>query len=169
VRDIRISRFRSADLKDVLKLESAAFRKDAYSAHMFLELHHECPDLFLIARSHGAIVGYIVACARGRNAEIISIAVDPKYRKHGIGKALMMRTFTNLKASRVRCVRLTVRPANRAAIRLYSILGFQRVHRINQYYSDAGDALQMQKVFAPQVKRVCRGCPRSLSNGGGRR
>jgi ribosomal-protein-alanine N-acetyltransferase len=166
VRDFRISRFRLADLKGVLELESTAFRKDAYSAAMFLELYHKCPDFFLIAKSHGTVVGYVVAYGPGRNAEIISIAVDPKHRKHGIGKALMMRALAKLRVSGVPCVKLTVRPANRAAIRLYSILGFHRVRRITQYYSDAGDALQMQKVFAPQVKRAPMGRPRSPSDGG---
>ena len=149
MRDIRISRCRLADLKDILKLESAVFRKDAFTADMFWKLYQECPDFFLIARSQGVIVGYIVACVRGQKAEIISIAVDPTHRRHGIGKTLMTRALAKLKAQGVQCVRLTVRPANLAAIRLYSILGFQRVRRILQYYADSGNALQMRKIFGP--------------------
>jgi hypothetical protein len=44
VRDIHISRFRLADLKDILDIESAAFRKDAYPAEVLLEMHQEFPD-----------------------------------------------------------------------------------------------------------------------------
>jgi ribosomal-protein-alanine N-acetyltransferase len=90
-----------------------------------------------------------------KTPEIFSIAVDPTHRRHGIGKAHMTRALAKLKASGVHCVRLAVRPENLAATRLYSILGFHPVRRIPRYYADAGDALQMRKIFVPQVGPAC--------------
>jgi len=161
VRQIPINRFRLADLKEVLEIESAAFRQDAYPAEVFLELHQTCPDFFLVAKSHGSVVGYVASFLQGSDAEIVSIAVDPRRRRRGIGRALMMHTLAKLKAHGIRYVDLTVRPANRPAIRLYSALGFRPVRRISQYYADNGDAIEMQKALSGQ--RGAKGA--SISSG----
>jgi [ribosomal protein S18]-alanine N-acetyltransferase len=148
VRQIPINRFRLSDLKEVLEIESGAFRQDAYPAEVFLELHETCPDFFLVAKSHGSVVGYVASFLQGGDAEIVSIAVNPRHRRHGIGRALMMHTLAKLKAHGIRYVDLTVRPANRPAIRLYSAFGFRPVRRISQYYADGSDAMEMQKVLS---------------------
>lgn len=144
MRDVQISRFRLADLKDILEIESAAFRKDAYPTEVFLELHQEFPDYFLVAKSSGSVVGYVASFLDGSDAEIVSIAVHPNHRRHGIGRELMMHTLAKLKAFGIRRVTLTVRPANRPAMRLYSTLGFRCVRRISQYYADGSNAIEMQ-------------------------
>jgi ribosomal-protein-alanine N-acetyltransferase len=113
-----------------------------------LELHQECPDCFLVAKSHGSVVGYVASFLQWSDAEIVSIAVDPKHRRHVIGRALMIHILAKLKAFGIRRVTLTVRPANRPAVRLYSTLGFRCVRRISQYYSDSSNALEMQKVLS---------------------
>jgi ribosomal-protein-alanine N-acetyltransferase len=148
VRDIHISRFRLADLKDILDIESAAFRKDAYPADVFSELHQEFPDYFLVAKSSGSVVGYVASFLDGRDAEIVSIAVHPNHQRHGIGRALMMHMLAKLTVIGIRRATLTVRPTNRPAMRLYSTLGFRCVRRISQYYSDGSDAIEMQKVLS---------------------
>lgn len=147
VRDIHISSFRLTDLKDILEIESAAFRRDAYPAEVFLELHQDCPDFFVVAKSHGSVVGYVASFLQGSDAEIVSIAVDPKHRRYGVGRVLMMHTLAKLTAFGIQRVSLTVRPANRPAMRLYSTLGFRGGRRISQYYSDGSDAIEMQKVL----------------------
>lgn len=148
MRYIQISRFRLADLKDVLEAESAAFRRDGYPAEVFLELHQDWPDFFVVAKSHGSVVGYVASFLDGSDAEIVSIAVDPKHRRHGIGRVLMMHTLAKLKAFGIRRVTLTVRPANRPALRLYAMLGFRCVSRICQYYANGSDAIEMQKLLS---------------------
>jgi len=136
------------DLQGVLKIESASFRGDAYSAEVFLELHENCPDFFLVAKIHGSVVGYVASFLEESDAEIVSIAVDPKHRRQGIGRALMMHMLAKLTAFGIRRVTLTVRPTNIAAMRLYSTLGFRRVRQISQYYADGSDAIEMQKVLS---------------------
>jgi len=148
LRDIQISRFRLADLKDIVDIESAAFRKDAYPAEVFLELHQGFPDYFLVAKSSGSVVGYVASFLDGSDAEIVSIAVDLKHRRHGIGRVLMMHTLAKLTAFGIQHVSLTVRPANGPAMRLYSTLGFRCVRRISQHYSHGSDAIEMQNVLS---------------------
>jgi ribosomal-protein-alanine N-acetyltransferase len=148
VRHAQINRFRLGDLKGVLEIEAAAFRRDAFPSEVFLELHQRCPDSFLVAKRSGKIVGYIASLLEDSGAEIVSLAVDPTYRRLGIGRSLMMHMLAKLRASGVRRVSLTVRPANRAATRLYSALGFHPVRRLSQYYADGCDAIEMQRIFS---------------------
>ena len=145
---IQIRRFRPSHLRRILQIERDAFPLESYTRDMFMELYDCCGELFFVAKCAGRIAGYMVTCVRAKDAEIVSIAVDPKYRNGGVGKALMEHAFATLKAARVRRVTLTVRPTNRVAIRFYRGLGFTRVGRLAQYYPDGADALQMQTAFS---------------------
>jgi ribosomal-protein-alanine N-acetyltransferase len=146
-RRIQVTLFRRADLRSVLKIESDAFGDEAYQRELFLELQQECGDLFFVARYSGLIAGYAVSCARGEKAEIASIAVDPKYRNKGLGRALMLRTLNKLKTLGVRTAELMVRSTSVATIRFYRNLGFSRVRKVAHYYQDGGDAWRMKKIL----------------------
>jgi len=58
-------------------------------------------------------------------ARILSIAVDPAWQGRGIGRRLLEMTLGRLRARRVACVRLEVRPDNEPALRLYRSVGFR--------------------------------------------
>lgn len=46
-------------------------------------------------------------------------------RRHGLGRELMVAVLARLRDSGIEQVRLTVEPANRAAVLLYRSLGFR--------------------------------------------
>lgn len=138
--------FRRYHLSRILRIERTSFASEAYSKAMFLQLYRDCGDLFFVARQSGRIAGYMVTCRAGDRAEIISIAVDPAYRRYGVASALIEHTLKRLRALRVRAVDLTVRPHNLAAITLYRSFGFARLRRVKGYYEDGGDAIRMRKV-----------------------
>lgn len=144
---IRVSRFRWWRLKRILEIERASFAHEAYTREMFLELYRECGDLFLVARRQRRIVGYMVTCARGGRAEIVSIAVEPESRQLGVGKALMQHTLARLQERGVARLYLMVRPANTAGISFYRSFGFVGAGRVAHYYEDGGDGWRMKKVL----------------------
>lgn len=142
-----ITRFRLSTLRRVLEIERVSFGSEAYTREMFLELDRDCGDLFFIAKRSGRIAGYIVTCAAAERAEIVSIAVDPRYRKIGIGKALMAHTLSALKKKGVRSVGLMVRASAGPVIRFYRRFGFRAVRRVPGYYSDGAEALRMRNLL----------------------
>jgi ribosomal protein S18 acetylase RimI-like enzyme len=144
---IRIIEFRRSHLKQISAIERAAFGDGAYSQEMFLQLHQDCRDLFFVARCSGLIAGYIVTCAHAAKAEIVSIAVGPKFRNKGVGRALMLHTFRKLKARGVRTAELMVRSTNVESIRFYRSFGFVRTRKVAHYYEDGGDAWRMKKLL----------------------
>jgi ribosomal-protein-alanine N-acetyltransferase len=141
---LSIRRFRPADLKRILEIEIACFPEEPYSPELFLELHQECPSLFILASRARRIVAYMTTCVKEQSAEIVSLAVDPGRRSQGVGTALMRHTLEALRDSAVRAVDLTVRTANHAAIRFYRGFGFRYVRTIPRYYQDGGAGIRMR-------------------------
>lgn len=58
------------------------------------------------------------------DARILSIAVDPAYQGHGIGKGLLQCGLEYLASRQIAQIRLEVRPANTSAVHLYEKFGF---------------------------------------------
>lgn len=83
------------------------------------------------------IAGFIMIRLAGDEAELITIAVDPKWRGKGIGAALLRAVFEDLLMSPARRMFLEVAEDNPAAITLYRHQGFAEVGRRQGYYARA--------------------------------
>ncbi|MCI4322747.1 MAG: GNAT family N-acetyltransferase [Thermoplasmata archaeon] len=78
-----------------------------------------------VADDNGRLVGFLLAVEETpRRAVLVSLAVDPAARRHGIGSALLQRTLRALAALGYSSVRLWVTQANLPARALYAQLGF---------------------------------------------
>jgi ribosomal-protein-alanine N-acetyltransferase len=140
----RVRRCRASDLRSVLAIERASFAADAWPRELFVELLEECPRLFLLGVVDGQVAGYIAAVTRGETAELVSIAVHPRYRGRGVAGALLRRVLALLRRDAIGQCRLMVRPANLSAIRLYLAFGFTRVRRVKDYYGRGRDGWRMR-------------------------
>jgi ribosomal-protein-alanine N-acetyltransferase len=114
---------------------------------MFLKLYNRCNDLFVIAEYSRRIVGYVVTYSEPELAQLISIAVEPQYRRKGVGTALMQYTLTKLTRRRIHSLLLIVRLTNRTALRFYRGFEFTRVGQIAHYYPEDGAAVRLQKIL----------------------
>lgn len=95
----------------------------------------------------GRIAGYMVTCVTKRQAEIVSLAVHPDYRRRGVADALMRHTLRALSKAGVRRAELVVRTGNTAGAQLYRTLGFRRVRLLRRYYEDGGDGVLMARAI----------------------
>ncbi len=80
------------------------------------------------------IAGFAMIRHGGDEAELITIAVDKKWRGKGIGQALMRAVFDDLLMSPARKLFLEVATDNVAALKLYGGLGFLKVAERKGYY-----------------------------------
>ena len=142
-RRIEIRQFRKADLSRVLQIENLCFPSEAWDGPLFLEYFARYPKLFLVARFGRRIAGYAITCAGRERAELASIAVDPAFRGHGVGTAIIEYTAAELRLRHVRHWCLMVRVTNESAIRFYRRFGFIRSRTLRGYYEDGGDAWRM--------------------------
>jgi [ribosomal protein S18]-alanine N-acetyltransferase len=141
---IEIRPFRPRDFDRVLEIEQASFGPDAWNRDLFLEYFRRCPKLFLVARHSRRIGGYIITCTGPKEAELVSIAVDPRNRLRGLGRALLDKTLAKLRSRSVSTWWLMVATSNDAAIRFYESYGFERKRRTKGYYGAGRDAWRMK-------------------------
>ena len=140
---ILIRQFRKSDLTRVLEIEKLCFPSEAWDGPLFLEYLERHPDLFFVAKFGRRIAGYAITCAGRERAELASIAVDPAFRAHGVGTALIEYTAAGLQRRHVRYWCLMVRITNESAIRFYRRFGFIRTRTVRGYYEEGGDAWRM--------------------------
>ncbi len=84
------------------------------------------------------LAGFIMARGVGDEAEILTLAVAPRFRRHGLAQTLLRKTSTHLAGSGVERLFLEVNAENDAAIALYEKHGFTAVGRRRNYYRRDG-------------------------------
>lgn len=89
------------------------------------------------------IVGFITATVLYETCDILSIVVDPEFRKQGIGTNLMGYLIGDL-GEGLQLVTLEVATKNKEALSLYDKFGFEVVHKREHYY-DGDDAYLMAR------------------------
>lgn len=104
--------------------------------------------LWLVAMDEGEVVGYVGAQIVPDEADMMNLAVDEKYRRMGIGKALVDQLVERLQEHCVRSLTLEVRVSNQPAISLYESMGFFVVGKRPKYYQKPKeDALILRKEW----------------------
>ena len=85
------------------------------------------PDLFLIAEVEGKIIGTVLGGFDGRRGIVYHLAVSVKYRRKGIGEALMTELESRLKEKG--CIRsyLLVTKENKNSLEFYLKRGWSNM------------------------------------------
>jgi ribosomal-protein-alanine N-acetyltransferase len=141
---VEIRPFHPRDLDRILEIEQASFGRDAWNRDLFREYFGQCGDLFLVARRGRRIGGYTITCTNAKSTELVSIAVDPRDRMRGLGRAMLDQTLGQLRSRGVKAWWLMVAIKNDAAIRFYENYGFTRTRRSKGYYGAGRDAWRMK-------------------------
>ena len=90
---------------------------------------------------HNERLGFAaVRCIVGE-AELDAIAVEPRARKAGVGRALLAFTIADLFAAKTSRIGLEVREKNTAARGLYTAYGFEQEGVRRSYYENGDDAI----------------------------
>jgi len=137
--DVSIRKCSAKDVDRILEIENECF-EHPYPDYVFLDYLDS--DLFLVAEKEDNIIGYIISDVRENEGVIISIAVDTKFQRHGIGRRLIEKTIEKLSTE---YIVLTVRVNNKRAQKFYEKLDFDRFYVINEYYENDEDAIVMGK------------------------
>ena len=91
---------------------------------------------YFIAQTNDLPIGYISVKNMIDHIDIISIAVEEKYRKKRIGTILLNRVFVLAKELNISSIYLEVRVSNKSAINFYEKNGFNLITTRKNYYSD---------------------------------
>lgn len=132
------------DLNALRKLELESFGKDAWPLFDLIAVLTFSDVIRLKAMEDGQMVGFVAGDPHPRDGWgwIATIAVDQRYRRLGIGRALLHACESNLGIPRSR---LTVRISNQIAICMYEKEGYATTDIWKAYYNDGEDGILMEK------------------------
>jgi ribosomal-protein-alanine N-acetyltransferase len=98
----------------------------------------------------GGLAGFILCRVIAGEAEVLTLAVRPEHRRHGLGRALLAAAEA-IASNTATAMFLEVAADNAAAIALYAAAGYEAVGRRASYYArpaGAGaDAIVMRRAL----------------------
>lgn len=138
------------DLPVIVSMEREVYRTDAWSMGQFKEELAAVPRnrYYIVAQNdEGKIVGYAGAFSPdiGLDADVLTLTVLSKYRRQGIGRAMLDQLFTWAMMRKAPAIFLEVREGNVEASPLYKSVGFEPISTRSNYYSLGVNAVVMKK------------------------
>ena len=133
---VEIRRLTFADLPQVVAIERRAFTTPWSLAMFVLELSKPS-GICLAAEVESELVGYMVCSRYDTVWHLMNIAVEPDWRRRGIGSALLQALLERVGDDAQ--VTLEVRRSNHGAVTLYEQFGFRSAGVRRRYYADNGE------------------------------
>ena len=127
-------RLADSDLGEVAELEKLCFSAP-WSVESLKLLTNEGIGVGMVCHKDGKVCAYggmLVAVDEG---QIANIATHPDYRRQGYGRAVVEAFIKYAKNNKLASISLEVRVSNKAAIDLYSSLGFKTEGKRKDFYT----------------------------------
>ena len=136
-------RMTDGDLVRVAEIEKLCFSAP-WSVESLKLLTNEGIGVGMVCRKDGDVCAYggmLIAVDEG---QIANIATHPDYRRQGYGRAIVESLIKYAKNNKLVSISLEVRVSNKAAIDLYTALGFKTEGKRKDFYTaPREDALVM--------------------------
>lgn len=102
----------------------------------------------LVASVDAQIAGFAIMHFGDLRAHLVLLAVEPRFRKSGVGGALLRWLEASCVTAGIQDIRLEVRAGNHLAQRFYRNRGFTIRGRIPGYYDRREAAVIMERKLA---------------------
>jgi ribosomal-protein-alanine N-acetyltransferase len=136
------------DAKDLARIHGQSFYRGWPTADFQSFLEDRNTPAYIACDAKRRIAGFALIRTVADEAELLTIAVEPRWRGKGVGRALMDAAFADLMMSPARRMFLEVDEQNHAAIRLYQKLGFSTISSRKGYYPRADGSAATALVMA---------------------
>ena len=136
---------RESDLKNVLNIEIMAYENPYWNHNMIFEVLANKTDKRLwIYEVDNDVVGFIIDMRHKDEISLLNIAIHKCLQGMGHGLKMLKKYIKNLQGNY--SIYLEVNENNIKALNLYAKFNFERVSIRKSYYTDGGDAINMQLV-----------------------
>lgn len=127
-------------------IHAAAFQPaEAWNAEAF-RTQLAFPGVIGLVHPSGAMILVRIAADE---AEVLTLAVAPDSRRHGLASALLHQAMAKLASHGALTLFLEVSDRNLPALALYRKAGFAEAGRRRNYYADGSDAYVMRRSLKP--------------------
>ncbi|NBM18405.1 N-acetyltransferase [Streptomyces sp. GC420] len=142
---LRVREVTERDLPELSRLDAEVFGEHAYPYFVLRQLYDVYGAHLLVLDDGTSLHGYVLVGTPpdASRSWILGLGIAERWRGLGLGRRLMAEALRRLRADGVGEVRLTVEPANSAAIELYESLGFSHVGCRADYFGPGDDRLVM--------------------------
>ena len=157
--EVHIVPMRRRHLRSVLRIEAQVYPRPWSHSLFVSELALRSTRAYVVAKVGRDVVGYAGLMMSLTDGHVTTIAVDPRWHRHGIGTRLLLALAREAIARGATALTLEVRLSNKPAQEMYRRFGFVPVGVRKGYYADTGeDALVMwaYEVDRPRVRRAAR-------------
>ncbi|PYV22992.1 MAG: hypothetical protein DMG24_15200 [Acidobacteria bacterium] len=139
--------YRASDLCTLYQIDQACFPPGvSYSREELAGFIGHRGSKTWVAEAEGGIVGFLVAGREPRQVgHIITIDVVERWRRLGIGRALMHAVEQWAERQGLRLIYLETAAGNTTAQKFYAGLGYERFKKVERYYSNGEAAWVMVK------------------------
>lgn len=135
------------DLQKVLVIENSSFDQP-FSESLFKTFIAKFRPGFRIVESADRLIGYSIIFPHQRSDSMIlmSIAIDPDYRRMKTGSALLWDAISLASNFGAKRMILQVAEDNLAARNLYTKVGFKQTQDLKDYYGKGRDGVEMERL-----------------------
>ena len=130
---------RSRHLRGVLAIEELSSARPWSRALFASELKQASTRSVAAVQRDGSVLGFGCLISTGFETHITNIAVDPRFRRRGIGTLVMLRLVAETQDWGLDAMTLEVRASNVAAQELYRRFGFAPGGIRPKYYAESGE------------------------------
>jgi [ribosomal protein S18]-alanine N-acetyltransferase len=128
----------SKDLERLYTIEKECFKEEAFTKEQILQMLDDYNTISLIAKISNEIAGFVIGMIyverNTLHGHILTIDVEPRFQRRGIGSQLMREIEEIFRRKDTRFLHLEVREDNKSAISLYTKLGYVAIGKLNNYY-----------------------------------
>lgn len=126
------------DLPQVLAIENASF-ECAWSEENFTACLRQSNAIGAVAEHNYRIVGFMIYELHKGTIKIVNIAVDPEFRRCGIGSQMVRNVINKLPHQKREEVILSVRETNLSAQLFFKQLEFRAVSVDRKFFEDVNE------------------------------
>jgi ribosomal-protein-alanine N-acetyltransferase len=144
-----IRQYDQRDFATLFKLDQACFPPGiAYSKTMLKYFLAQPGAECLVATADERIVGFILTEENPPLGHVVTLDVNEKHRRAGVGSALLRESEANLTFRGVRTVLLETATTNAAGIAFWERHGYRKEAVLKNYYPGRLDAFEMRKLLS---------------------
>ena len=140
------------DMPEVLDIEEGSF-ENAWDEEDFLSCLRQRNCIGMVAECNKRIVGFMIYEIyelHKAKLHVLNFAVDPEFRRNGIGNQMVEKLIDKLSQQRRQEIVLEVRESNLRAQLFFKKMGFKAVCVIRNHYDDTDeDAYVMRYILEP--------------------
>lgn len=144
-------------ISQLLRLDALCFDEDeAWTEENFTLDFPQKGQLSKLAVSNKKLVGYVICTSYEGKGHIHRLAVDPEYRRSGIGEGLVRGFAKECLISKIHRVTVEALLENVAACKFYKYMGFRRlkVQELREYLIKKGKHEKIACYAGPSKNRA---------------